>query len=300
MTNRGRALFELNTATFLYGFVGLLGKAITFAPYEIVFWRTALAGSTLFLVGRRLKGHTRIRNKRDFLIFLAIAVLIALQSVLFYHSVKISTVAIALISIYTYPIWMVFLEGWFFGEKLKPFDFISAVLVFVGICYIPSEFDFSSKNFQGIILGVSAGVMIPFIILTRKKFLIGKYTSWDISAYEMGLVSLILLPFMVFSESLHDIPSKENLIYLLLLGFLSTGVARILLVRSQRELSGKLVGLTLILEVVYGIVFAFGFLSEVPSHRELIGGLIVISAVVFETWRFYGGKLTAEGELGGP
>ena len=207
MTDRGRALIELNTATFLYGFVGFFGKAITLAPYEIVFWRTALAASLLFFVGRQLAGHSRIRNKRDLLIFLAIAVFVTLQSVLFYHSVKISTVAIALITFYIYPILMVFLESRFFEEKLKPFDFVSAVLVFIGIGYIPSEFDLSSEIFQGIIFGVSAGVMIPFIILIRKKFLIGKYTSWDISAYEMGLVSLILLPFMLFNESLSHIPS---------------------------------------------------------------------------------------------
>jgi drug/metabolite transporter (DMT)-like permease len=285
MTSRTKALVELNIATFLYGFVGLFGKAITLVPYEIVFWRTTLAAFLLFFVGRRLKSHSKIRNKRDFLVFFAIAVFTTLQSVLFYHSLKISTIAIALITIYTYPIWMVFLESWFLREKLKLLDFASAVLVFFGLSYITPEFDLSNEVFKGTILGVSAGVMIPLIILTRKRFLVNKYTSWDISAYEMGLISLILLPFMAFGGSFNYIPSRENLVYLLLLGFVSTGIARILVVSSQKHLSGKIVGLTLILEVIYGIVFALICLSEVPTHREMVGGLIIISVVFFETLR---------------
>ena len=115
--------------------------------------------------------------------------------------------------------------------------------------------------------------------------LFDRYNSWDISAYEMGLISLILLPFMIYKGSLFRYPGSGDLVLLVVLGVIFTGFARILFVKSQRYLSGKIVGLTLVLEVIYGVIFALILLSAVPTQRELVGGVIVVLAVLFETLR---------------
>ena len=269
----------------MYGFTGLLGKAINLEAHEIVFWRTFLAAIVLLAIAKRIKDHSRIQSRSDLVTFLVIAGLLALHWVLFFKSVKVSTVATALISTYTYPILMVFLESWSFRIKLRAFDFVSAVAVLIGICYLTPGFDIANDTFQGVIYGVCAGMMIPFIILTRKKYLIDRYNSWDISAYEMGLISLILLPFMLYKGSLFQYPGSGNLILLVVLGVIFTGFARILFIRSQRYLSGKIVGLTIVLEVIYGVIFALILLSAVPTRREIVGGLIVVLAVLFETLR---------------
>ena len=112
------------------------------------------------------------------------------------------------------------------------------------------EFDLSNDMARGVVFGVLAGMMIPMIILTRKRFLIDSYNSWDISAYEMAFVAFILVPVMLFSEHLFEVPTQQDFMLLLLLGLVSTGLARILLVRSQRFLRGKTVGLTITLEVI--------------------------------------------------
>ena len=283
MVDRNRALIELNLATFVFGFVGPLGKVIPLAPLPITFWRAVSAALFLHFLGRRLAGHSRIRSKKDLIVFLAIAVLISLQSVLFFKSVQTSTVAIAAITVYTYPILMVFLESWFFGRRIRPLDIGSAIIVLVGIFYMTPEHDLSNANFQGVVFGVLAGLTIPFIILMRKKFLVGRYTSWDITSYEFGLVSLILLPFVALTKHMSYPPTLSSLGCLLLLGLLATGLGRMLLVKSQAHLSGKTVGLVIILEAVYAIVFALVFLLEVPTKREILGGLMVVSVVLFET-----------------
>ena len=183
---------------------------------------------------------------------------------------------------------MVFLESWFFGGRIKLLDVGSAIIVLAGIFYIAPEHDLSNAIFQGVVFGVLAGVTIPFIILTRKRFLVGRYTSWDITAYEFGFVSLILLPFIALTKNLSYPPNPSSLVYLLLLGLFATGLGRMLVVKSQAHLSGKTVGLTIALEALYGIVFALVFLSEFPSQREIFGGLMVVSVVLFETLK--GGK----------
>ena len=285
MTRSSRALVEVHVAALLYGFIGPFGKAVALNPHQIVFWRTSLAAVVLLAIARRLKSHTLVKNWADLATFTAIAGLLAVHWVLFFKSVKVSTVAIGLVTTYTYPVLMVFLESWFFNLRLRALDFASAVAVLVGIYYLAPEFDLSDATFQGVIYGVAAGVMIPFIVLIRKKRIIDNYNSWDISAYEMGIAGLILLPFMLYDGSLFHMPSSRDLLLLVMLGVVLTGFARVLFVNSQRHLSGKVVGITLVLEVVYGVILALILLAAVPSQREIIGGLIIVSVALFESLR---------------
>ena len=285
MTRNSRALVEVHVATLLYGFIGPFGKAVDLNPHQIVFWRTSLAAVVLLVIARRLKSHTTVKNWADLATFTAIAGLLAVHWVLFFKSIKVSTVAIGLVTTYTYPVLMVFLESWFFNLRLKALDFASAVAVLVGIYYLAPEFDLSDATFQGVIYGVAAGAMIPFIVLIRKKRIIDSYNSWDISAYEMGIAGLILLPFMLYDGSLFHMPSSRDLLLLVMLGVVLTGFARVLFVDSQRHLSGKVVGITLVLEVVYGVILALILLAAIPSQREIIGGLIIVSVALFESLR---------------
>ena len=283
MTRSSRALVEVHIATLLYGFIGPFGKAVDLDPHQIVFWRSTLSAVVLLVIARRLKSHIPVKNWTDLATFAAIAGLVTVQWVLFFKSIKVSTVAIALMTTYTYPVFMVFLESWFFNLRLRALDLVSAVAVLVGIYFLVPEFDLSDATFQGVCYGVAAGAIIPFIILIRKKRIIANYNSWDISAYEMGIAGLILLPFMLHGGGLFHVPGSRDLLLIVVLGVVLTGLARILFIDSQRYLSGKVVGTILVLEVVYGVILALILLAAIPSEREIIGGLIIVSAALFES-----------------
>ena len=285
MTHRSRALIEVHVATLLYGFIAPFGKAVDLDPYQIVFWRTSLAAIVIFVVAGRLKSHTPVRSWGDLATFTAIAGLLSVHWLLFFQSIKVSTVAIGLVTTYTYPVLMVFLESIFFNVRLRAVDFASAVAVLIGVYCLAPNFDLSDGNFQGVLYGVASGAMLPLFILLRKKRIIDRYNSWDISAYEMGIAGLLLLPFMIYNETLFELPGTRDLVLVVVLGVVLTGFARILFVNSQRHLSGKVVGVTLALETVYGVIIAVIFLAAIPSGREIIGGLIILSAAVFESLR---------------
>lgn len=280
-----RALLEVHISAVLYGFIGPLAKAVSLSPHQIVFWRTSLAAVVLLAIARRFGDHSTIRTRKDLAYFSVIAGLLALHWVLFFQAVRVSTVAIGLVATYTYPVAMVFVESWYFDLRLRALDFVSAVAVLLGIYFLVPSFDLSDAALQGVLFGVLAGAMIPFIILTRKKRVIHHYNSWDISAYEMALAGLFLLPFMLYDGSLLNVPGSSDLVLLVVLGVVITGLGRILFVNSQRHLSGKVVGIVLALEVLYGTTLALILLGAVPSKREIIGGLIILSAASFESLR---------------
>ena len=161
MTRSSRALVEVHVATLLYGFIGPFGKAVDLNPHQIVFWRASLAALVLLAIARRLKSHTLVKTRSDLATFTAIAGLLAVHWVLFFKSIKVSTVAIGLVTTYTYPVLMVFLESWFFNLRLRALDFASAVAVLVGIYYLAPEFDLSDATFQGSYLRGCSGSNDP-------------------------------------------------------------------------------------------------------------------------------------------
>ena len=96
---------------------------------------------------------------------------------------------------------------------------------------------------------------------------------------------------MLYDAHLFRMPGSGDLLLLVALGVVLTGCARTLFIDSHRYLSGKVVGVVRVLEVVYGVILALIFFAAVPSNREIIGGLIIVSAALFESLRSRGFEL---------
>ena len=74
--------------------------------------------------------------------------------------------------------------------------------------------------------------------------------------------------------------SKE-LVLLALLGVFCTALSHGLFIKGLRYVKAQLASITAGLEPVYGVLFAFLFLGEVPSLRIALGGLIILGTTVF-------------------
>ena len=51
----------------------------------------------------------------------------------------------------------------------------------------------------------------------------------------------------------------------------------------MRKVKAQLAGIIACLEPVYGILIALVLLQEVPSAREVVGGAVIIGAIVYAT-----------------
>jgi drug/metabolite transporter (DMT)-like permease len=86
----------------------------------------------------------------------------------------------------------------------------------------------------------------------------------------------LMLPFAwPLQASLHDIG------ILAVLGVFQLGLPCMLMVRAAKSLSAPEVSLLALLEVLLGPVWAWLGANEVPAQETLIGGAVVLSALVF-------------------
>ena len=68
-----------------------------------------------------------------------------------------------------------------------------------------------------------------------------------------------------------------------MLGVVFTALAHALFIRGMMAVKAQLASIIASLEPVYGILIALVVLSEVPSAREILGGVVIISAIVYAT-----------------
>ena len=78
-----------------------------------------------------------------------------------------------------------------------------------------------------------------------------------------------------FQASLHDIA------ILAILGFFQLGLPCMLMVAASKSLSAPEISLLALLEVLLGPLWTWIGAGEVPAHATLVGGAVVLAALVF-------------------
>jgi drug/metabolite transporter (DMT)-like permease len=260
--NKRQGLIQIHLAVFLFGFAGLFGKFIHIHPAAITFGRTFFAGITLLIALALTRTTLSIQSRRDFLTLLLSGAVLVVHWFTFFQSIQVSSVAIGLLSFSTFPLFVTFMEPYFFSEILKGFDVVIAVIVVIGLALVIPAFDFSNHVTQGVFWGILSGLTFAVLSLLN-RVLVSRHQPLTVAFYQHAGV----------------FPSGQDILLLLVLGVICTALAQLLFIGSLRHIKAQLASITAGLEPVYGIVFAFLLLREVPTLRTFIGGLMILGAV---------------------
>lgn len=276
---RTQGLLAIHLAVLLFGVAGLFGKLLHTTPTVIVFGRTLFAALALAIVVPALRIKVRLIHLKDLLAFAAMGAILAVHWVTFFHSIQISTVAIGLLTFSTFPIFVTFLEPVLFKEQLRRVDILISMAVFAGLALIIPEFDLANNLTLGAIWGTLSGLTFAVLSLMNRKF-VARYPALTIVLFQDGIACILLLPFAGTQALALNL---TELGLLVLLGVVFTALAHTLFIRGMLAVRAQLASVIACLEPVYGVLLALLLLGEVPSTRELLGGVIIISAILSAT-----------------
>lgn len=268
-------LLDIHLAVFLFGLAGLFGKFLSIPSTAIVLGRTVYAAATLLLVMLATGKTLRPENKRDLVLFFVLGVVLAVHWAAFFYAIQLSTVAVGLLSFSTFPVFITFMEPFFFNEKLKGFDIVTAVVVTMGLWVMVSDAKIGGHIMLGAVWGTLSGFTFAVLSLLNKKW-VERYASMTIAFYQNFFAAIVLAPFVVLSPFRY---SMREMAWLAFLGVLCTALAHVLFIRSLSHVKTQLAGIITALEPVYGILFAYLLLNEIPSARTLAGGLLILCTV---------------------
>lgn len=284
MENKTRSLIEIHTAVVLFGLAGLFGKFVSLPSTVIVLGRVFFASITLGLVFLITKQTFKLKALKDCFFLGVLGIILAIHWTTFFQSIKVSTVAVGLLSYSTFPVFTTFLEPLIFREKLLGKNIILALVTLLGVILIIPKFELDNNIAQGVIWGIISGFAFAVLSILNRK-LVKKYTGLTIAFYQDGVATLAFLPFFFLTNPQFQV---KDIFLLILLGVLLTALSHTLFIRGLVNIKAQLASIIASLEPVYGILFAFLFLNEIPAFRTLIGGSVILAATFVATTQAQG------------
>lgn len=279
MDNIKKSLVSLHVAVFLLGITALFSKLIPMSATDIVFARSVVACSVLFAMLKFAGQSIRLRSAKDYWMGLLLGLMMSAHWVTYFAAMQYSTVAIGMIALFTFPMITVLLEPFFEPIKLVWQDIASALIVFVGIGLIVPEVSLDNDVTIGILLGILSAVFYALRNLFHRKH----FTHYS-GSHAMMIQALVVVFSLTFFIS-EDVANADSYTWFLaiLLGTMCTAAPHALIASSLQHLRAKTFSLIACIQPLYGVIFAMLILSENPSWQTLVGGLLVLSAAIYET-----------------
>ncbi len=278
MSPHARSLLQVHAAVLLFGLAGLVGKLVNLAPHVIVFGRVLFACAALGIATVFLRLPAWPRPRRSLLAFAALGLLLAAHWTTFFLSVQESSVAVALVTYSTFPVFVALLEPLFFRERLRRADLVLAAVALAGILVLVPSYELGDRATQGALWGIASGLTFALLALLNRKY-VRQHSSITLTLYQDGFAAVVLLPFVIAAR-----PSvtPRDLLLLVVLGVLCTAVGHALFTAGLRGVKARTASMIACLEPVYGTALAL-LIREIPSARTLVGGLIVVGVALYAT-----------------
>ncbi|MCU1288749.1 MAG: superfamily drug/metabolite permease [Acidobacteria bacterium] len=267
-------------AVLLWSTGGLFIKMTTIDAFAVNAGRSFLAALTVaaftYKKGLRLDKFT-----------LLTAFLYAGTLSCFVYANKSTTAANAIFLQYTAPIYILILSPFVLKEKFHFSDLITVVICLAGMSLFFFEEQGSgnllaSNIFVGNIAALASGVFfgLYFIFLRHPRSLSNRNPALSVF-YGNILVVVFMIPFLIQNP---PEPSSNDLLAIVFLGVFQIGTAYILFTKGisegVRSLDASIIGYV---EPLLNPVWVFLFIGERPNKWAIIGGAIIIGAVVFHT-----------------
>jgi drug/metabolite transporter (DMT)-like permease len=281
-----KAFLQMHTAVFLWGFTGVLGRAISLDSIWLVWYRLLITVISLWVLYFFLKKIRKI-SLPSALTIGGIGFILVLHWICFYASIKYANVTIALTCLSTTALLSSLLEPLVLRKRFDAFEIILGLFAIAGIVIIyNTHVQFS----VGIVIGLLSAVLTVLASVLNKK-IVDRYQPEQITLYQLtgGFLGLtVLLPFVYFFFPSNQLfPTDMDWLWLFILSWVCTIFTFFLYIRCLKKLSAFTLNLTLTLEPVYGIFLAFLIYKEnkLLSNWFYIGFALIAIAVVFHMWR---------------
>ncbi len=260
-------------AVIIWSTGGLFIKWASLSGLELSFGRSLLAAITVAIFTRREGfGINRVTA--------VASLLYAALLLLFVLATKETTAANAIFLQYTAPLYVLILEPLFYKEKFRRRDLLTVIACAVGMSLFFVG-KLRPQDVTGNLLALASGLCFAFYFL-----LLRHSSSRDVNRASSVVYGNLLVVLIAAPAGLAALPrlGLHDGLAVLYLGVVQLGVAYTLFTlgmsRGIRSLDAGIVGY---IEPVLNPIWVFLVLGERPSKWALIGGAIIISAVVAHT-----------------
>lgn len=262
--SRMKAIFFLILAAVLWSSGGILIKLVDWNPVAIAGTRSGIAAIVMMIY---LRKPVKVKKEK------AIGALFYSATViLFVIANKMTTAANTILLQYSAPVWVALMSGWILKEKVRKLDWAAIAAVMVGMVLFFVG-DLKVGQMLGNVIAVLAGVTLAGLVVCLK--LVKDGTPVEVPLMGNVLTFIVALPFILGS-----MPDAKSILGLVLLGIFQLGISYILFAEASKHVSAVEAILIPVIEPLLNPIWVFIFAGEAPGPFAIVGGLVVVVAVV--------------------
>jgi drug/metabolite transporter (DMT)-like permease len=282
-----KGYIQIATAAVLFGLIGIFVKLTTQMPLgSIIFYRLlfGLVAIALFFACCRRLSELRLGQKKQYILLLGLMQAGTMLS--YFISVKHTSVSIAVLLLYTAPVYVTLLSPLLLKEYINRRSIFALVISIIGVILVirPDTLfqDVDYTYLIGLAAGLVSGVLYGGMTLTS-RYLKDDYTGTTQAAWALLITLLIFTP---YSVAITQKVLLDNLGVLVLFGLISTALALVLYLSGLMQVRAQNASIVALLEPASAVVFAYLILSEPVTASMLAGGaLILLGAVIISRER---------------
>lgn len=250
-------------------------------PLTVVTWRALLAAGLLLFVLAIFRRDLLAVRWRDLPFFAAYAFLaVTLNFLAYFSAVKYTSIAVAVILLYTYPAFVTLLSAVFLSERLTARKGWALLLTFAGAVLVIQAYQPAALrlNLRGILWGLAAGFTAALYSIFGKKAL-GRYNPFTVVLYAFGLGGI----FLALLRGPTELAGLRypGIVWLLLLGLaaIPTLGGYTCYTAGLRRLEASRASILATWEVVAAAALGYLLFGEALDAAQAAGALLVVTGI---------------------
>ncbi len=277
------ALVAINLSVVLWAITPMFAKLIPLAADQLIWLRSVIGLIGLIPLMLLLNKPLRAANRSQNRVLWLLGLLMTIHWVCFFQAVQLSTVGIALMALYSYPLLTIFLEPLFSRRPIQLADITLGLVLSAGIIIMLPEFSLANSMVQGVLFGLVAAVTFALRNLVSRHYAANVDSMTQM--FYQTLAASLLLPALVWSSLDTSALDSEHWMQLGIMAWLFVLLPHTLFLFSLKHIPTKTVSMLATIQPIYGLIFSYFLLNEVPDQRTIVGGSLILLVATIETFR---------------
>lgn len=267
-----------------FGFVSIIVAGVDLDAPVLVFFRCLFAVPAIGLALLFTRRTFVLQRGRTIKAALLLGTTLGAHWFFFFETIKVSSVAFALLAAYLAPILVALLAPVVLPERRSPIALAALVPAASGLALVAlGGGDEVGVGPLALLTGFSTALTYAALVIGTKA-ISTRVSAAGLTFWNYTLAGLVMVPFLFGSDRV--LPEAGELGYVVLLGVVFTAVAGYLYIWLIRKVTAQTMGIVAYLEIVSGALLAWAVLGEALTWQIVVGGTLIIAGglavVLFE------------------
>lgn len=280
--SHARAVSLMLLVTLLWSLAGVVSRYLDSAQsFEVTFWRSASTALTLAVALTVLRGPAfwaRLAHSSRAVWLSGLCWSVMFTA--FMVAMTLTTVANVLVTMALGPLITALFARVFLDHRLAGRTWGAIAVAGVGIAWMFGQDAQSGGAFTGTLVAMAVPVAVAINYTVLQHVAHAKDTERRIDMLPAVLIGAVLSSVFTLPLAWPATASMHDVGLLAFLGVVQLALPCLLLVHLSRELPAPEIALLGLLEVIFGVAWAWLGAGEVPASSTLVGGTLVLGALI--------------------